>query len=254
MNLEKRSFMGNLTIVIIALVVVCFVEVELCGAASLNYTVTATYQNSPNPTILDPQNTGWSNVLLLPKFDTRLGTLTGAVLTFSGRNVGSITVTASGADVIVSYLTTNVVFNTTNIPRAPATPTYDYAYTFGGTDYIGKSGPQTVLVGTPRTFGPTDKSGNLDYNPFALLAADLPYYSGSGNATIDVSTSNSTTSTITGGSLSSAYSNKSGIQLQAQYTYTGVPEPSTYILLVISLCCVGLVRYNVKQWQKQQIA
>ena len=119
----------------------------------------------------------------------------------------------------------------------------------GGTAYIGSA--SGGLIGTALA-----SSGKNEYifsdTASTLNQNVLDAYVGTG--TFDYAPTalawNSSASSIS--NLTLNLNTKSATWIEIAYTYDTIPEPSTYILLGISLGCVGLVRYRMTLGQAQQ--
>ena len=214
-----------------------FLAVTCCLVLGLSSLVSAETVLQSNPYSVGgsfPQTLNWN------KFDPSLGTLTGVSLTINGTSSGYVLVQNTDVDPI----DLNNFFNRVRL-------------TFSGT--ISKPGAQSsanTLISTtpsipesPAVYTLTNGTEQFDLaSNQALtslsndLTAFLSYFTGPGSFTTDifqlpsVGSSNGDATDLENSSLAT------GGVVSIVYTYSPVPEPSTYALAALGLGIAGFVR------------
>ena len=179
-------------------------------------------------------DTGWSNSVSLPKFDSSLGTLdhieftiTGTVSGWSGYE----NLKVDGVNTITTNLQASLTLQRPNasllvvaLPAvtntAPNVPQYD-----GVTDWAGTSGGTYGSSTSPVTASKTES--NTSYSP-----SDFTLFTGTGNITLPVVAVGISTATDTEGNVASTFVTQAGACASVQYFYE-VPEPMTMSLLAL---------------------
>ncbi len=194
-----------------------------------------------------PQLTDFTINLVLPKFDSSIGTLTGATIRFTaGNTVASLNLTnTSQANQTFKYVSDADFLLTGNTAGDGTLTTTDLMmnnFTTGGFITLGPSGSGVCPAATPSA-----ACNSVSYTPAPVTANTgdvavniLASYIGSGGATFTLSgfTSTSTTFTGGGGNVSSAQVTNGTASAIVTYTYstpTGTPEPATMALMGTSL-------------------
>jgi hypothetical protein len=195
--------------------------------------------------------TPWNHSVTLPQFDPSLGTLYVVTIYIDGNLTGNVTATNNSSAAIPSLTIATASNLVANIP--------------GTTDgvpvpivLVGTSGTYTnVLVGAKKS-KTTATAVHTLYNTASNenntndVINNFSYYLGSGNVEIpfDATSTWSVVGAVAGLDITSTAN--AGVSVTIQYDYQAVPEPSTYILLGISLGCVAFVRYRMTQGQATQ--
>lgn len=186
--------------------------------------------------------------LSLSKFDTNLGTLTGVTLTINEFSVqGSFTATAVSGTGILNY------FGTT------ATLRQSTSNTLGFTTRTGAESTDDNLVITPGvgTSLSDGQSQIFSITEFIFLANDVSNvdssfwsaYQGSGSVLFQVR--NSPVAQLTAETASFSTANATSFaDMTVTYTYTPVPEASTYGLILGGLALAGAAVRRRKQSAK----
>ncbi len=199
-----------------------------------------------------PQLTDFTFNLVLPKFDSSIGTLTGATIRFTaGNTVASLNLTntspanqtfkyVSDADFLVTGNTADSTLTTTDLLM--------HNFTTGGFITLGPTGSGACPVATPSA-----ACNSVNYAPAPVTAntgdvvvITLGNYVGIAGSTFTLSgfTSTGTTFTGGGGNVSSAQVTNGTASAIVTYTYsvpTGTPEPATMALMGTSLLGLALI-------------
>jgi hypothetical protein len=208
-----------------------FLAAVCCLVLGLSSLVSAETVLQSNPYSVGgsfPQTLNWN------KFDPSLGTLTGVSLAINGTSSGYVLVQNTGVDVL--YI--SGFYNKVRL-------------TFSGT--ISNPGSQTsanTLISTDPSIAqlPAFSAEQFNLHAEALtglsndLTAFLSYFTGPGSFTTDifqlpsVGSSNGDATDLENSSLAT------GGVVSIVYTYSPVPEPSTYALAALGLGIAGFVR------------
>jgi hypothetical protein len=201
----------------------------LALAASGAQAASSTFSDSASA-----QVPNWSDTLLLPQFNSSLGTLTSVVLTFTGSNSGVLaaenlstagTLSLTGS---ANYTVTSSPWSFTGSATASqsfAATGYDGIFDYGGTSghtFNGATG--TFTTTTTLTTGLAGFIGGGDVS-FAVGAVGGSAYSGTGAAVV-------------------TFAQSADAALTVVYNYTpasSVPEPESYALMLAGLAAVGAV-------------
>ena len=199
-----------------------------------------------------PQLTDFTFNLVLPKFDSSIGTLTGATIRFTaGNTVASLNLTntsqtnqtfkyVSDADFLLTGNTADSTLTTTDLLM--------HNFTTVGFITLGPAGSGVCPAATPSA-----ACNSVSYTPAPVSAntgdvavITLGNYVGIAGSTFTLSgfTSTSTTFTGGGGNVSSAQVTNGTASAIVTYTYstpTGTPEPATMALMGTSLLGLALI-------------
>ena len=221
----------------------CFITCRLlaatcCLALGLASLVRAETVLQSNPySVADspfPQTLNWN------KFDPSLGTLTGVSLTINGTSSGSVFVQNTGFDNVnlnnfrnkVRLTFSGTISNpgaqssaNTLISTSPSIPASPAVYTLAG------SSEQFDLAGNQAL---TSLSNDL--------TAFLSYFTGPGSFTTDIFQLPAIASSDGGFTVVDNSSLATGGVVSMVYTYSPVPEPSTYALAALGVGVAGFVR------------
>jgi len=176
--------------------------------------------------------TNWTKVLQLPGFDTTLGTLSQVKLSYSGEAWQSLFAENTGASGSTYNLTTTATLTVgkqggpTLVSLAPLSfnRTGSVAAFDGSLDFAGTSGVTfSQHVTGNGVFFDSDLASYLSASPLNFSA------SASGISTL-----------ISGGNFAKGASTSAAASLGVEYTYTAIPEPSTYAV-ILGLTALGFV-------------
>jgi len=229
------------------------------SAVSITYKSWYSATNGPDPSS-QPQNftpTDWSGVnqkIFVPKFNTALGTLTAATLTLysDANSTGSVQNNAAGPITVTSYVASLRVRLLT-----PSDSPTGAGITTGATTntpFLLEALPTLISIsntkfaqGARQSFTATGTSAtSSNFNLFASTAT-LPFFEGTGNATLPVFTATKTVFSTSGGNLTLTQTTAARAEAVVTYTYTPappvvVPEPVSIALMGTSLLGLGLIR------------
>lgn len=238
------------------------------SAAVISYTSWYSAANGPGPAST-PQTytqTDWTGVtqkIRVPQFDSALGTLTAATLSLyaDANATGSVTNPGPGTVNVKSYSAALRVrllspSNSTTGPGIDSPATVS-------TPFLVEALPPLVAIGSrtvaPKASVPFSLSGKAGTSTALNLLASgsLPFFLGTGQATLPVYTGTRIVSSITGGNLVVSQSTSARAEAVVTYTYTAapppdptppdptpvpVPEPVSAALLGTALLGLGLLR------------
>lgn len=227
------------------------------SAATITYQSWFSPNNGPAPgdgprTYTATDFTGVAEKIVLPRFDSALGTLTGATLTFyaDANSVGQLTntspnksstITSYNASLRVHLLAPSAAKTGPGI-TSPATAT---------TPFLIEVLPSLLTISNV-TLGPgqaigfnrtaASSTGSIDL----FASSSLPFFQGIGTVTLPVFTNTRTVSSASGGNLKLTQTTEARAEAIVTYVYTAapvsVPEPMTLTLLGGSLLGLSLVR------------
>jgi hypothetical protein len=252
MNKGIKSAKKSLFVLTVILVSTCFdnyAQALQTQVYSTGYTdTTGGTQTGP------PTASNWGPITLsLQKFDPVLGTLNAVTIYLKGtvngyftlKNNNAVTINANDVTVASSQSSIRTIVTSGGIDR--------YIYPTG-TNYgaTGTGDVPNILAGQTWT-SPVDTSTTLSNTQRPSVATYGTFYTGTNKFDLSVESLGLTSYTGPANVAYTSYSN-TGFWVGVQYDYTAVPEPSTYMLLGISLGCVGFVRYRMTRGQSQQTA
>jgi hypothetical protein len=184
-----------------------------------------------SPTVTQGAFVNGNLLLLLPQFDSSLGTLTGATIQIEG-------ITQPQLEVLNTGTITGTGHGTTAASYSVAGP--------GVFNLIasGSSGPQTLTV-APGDVSSSPPPSPIFFDPVVAIA-DLAAYTGPGTLAFIVTESQTTSGTTETPGADLAYGGTASANLLLDVTYTydaaAVPEPASLALLGASLCGVAAIR------------
>ncbi len=160
----------------------------------------------------------------LGMFDSNLGTLTGAILTFDDDYRSSLHVTNSSAQTqnfrIYSELFSYRSSSISAIDSILNTPVEYQMYS---------TGSQSIAANDTELYGPFTASNSIFYDLSAYLTEVQA--AGGGNFTINLQTLTATTTSGGGGNLDLIQVTDAASAATITYTYAPVPEPSSLLLV-----------------------
>ena len=178
------------------------------------------------------QSTNFSSTLILPQFNTALGTLTSVLITLNGQLSGNVR--AESMDAMASNIMTNlsavltlsrpagggvIVVTTPLATNNYAASSFDGAIDFAGTSGVTYSGLMAMA----------NNSATLS------SAADLALFTGLGDVATGLSAVGASTATGSG-NLITMFQTLAGASATVSYTYdaldTGIPEPASWALMI----------------------
>jgi len=189
------------------------------------------------------QETDWSELLRLNKFDTKLGTLQSVQFDLSGVLQGSGEAenkSSRAAKVTISLGSEMTLTRPDGSLLVMTNPLFKKDYNFSGYDRVldfgGTSGARTGLIEI------SDSDSFI-----SLLAGDLALFSAAGGGFIDLGISAIGHSEAIGsGNMSSNFENFASASATVTYTYdpvvVEVPEPATLATMVAGLGLIGAAR------------
>jgi len=189
------------------------------------------------------QETDWSELLRLNKFDTRLGTLQSVQFDLNGLLQGSGEAenkSSKAAKVTISLGSEMTLTRPDGTLLVMTNPLFKKDYNFAGYDRVldfgGASGARTGLIEI------SDSDSFI-----SLLAGDLALFSAAGGGFIDLGISATGHSEATGsGNMSSNFENFASASATVTYTYdpvvVDVPEPATLATMMAGLGLIGVAR------------
>ncbi len=160
----------------------------------------------------------------LTKFDSNLGTLTGAILTLYGGAQFSMTGTNTAANSQNAKLTSTSDLFFTSSESAVNT-------TIGSSSIsmLYATSNETFTVGETKNFGPVTDEKQLTFNLISILSSVQA--SGGGTFTITAKSLSGFGLIGGGGNISTTQDTVAGAGASITYTYIPVPEPSSAALL-----------------------
>ncbi len=175
--------------------------------------------------------TDWSNTLLFPQFNPALGTLDSVELNLSSTLTTTLTINNTSPDSASSGTANTWVEITVqdlgdNLTAPFSVYSASYGYSLGA-----ESGTSSGLL--------TGNGGSdLTYTSGAILTE----FTGGGNISLNASTYTQTLLANTGGNTDASQITDAALTGTVTYTYTAVPEPSTFGLLALGLSALPLLR------------
>ena len=175
--------------------------------------------------------TGWTQDIVLPQFNTALGTLNSITLSLNGSILGSFRFENTGSSSGTPTLTTSSLLT---IKRLDGTTLLEANPVASITETVGPYDGITNFEGTSgRTYNNQPASDSVVLN-LLPSSSDFSLFTGTGNLTLPVSTSGS--SWVTGGgNLAVLFLCDTGASGTVIYDYTPVPEPSGIIAMLAGL-------------------
>lgn len=230
------------------------------GVASAN---SINYLTTPPVTF----NVDGSYTLTLPDFNPTFGTLTGATIYFAGQEtVSALTLTnlTASTDTFTFQLTSDLVLNSGNSANSADKFTNETLSLFDSSITLGPSGDPTCPQGTPSascsavsyapppftvgntSLGLTTGTGfdGLTGVIKNISAADFLNYEGTGNFSLNGSTSTSDSVSAGGANISFAEAISADFQAEIDYTFTvgpNTPEPATLATMGCALLGLWLI-------------
>jgi hypothetical protein len=228
----------NRRIIAVAGVTVLMLFAEVANAESITYS-----NNLTSLFNIDNQS------LLIPKFDTALGTLNSVSVTASVNTFGEVGLENTNPTSPISnrhfktfYIdpdlgpqTTHgqlgLTFDSQSLANVSWDVSNDYTLNLsiydGNTDYAGTSGFEATYVDT------TD-SQVINYS----LAADLAKFTGTGNVDFIANGSAYSVLVTPSGNVSTFMSTKGTANVSLTYGFSPVPEPATFVMLAVGTMCM----------------
>lgn len=217
-----------------------FATAILVGSAQA---ATISYNNSIGLT-----STNFNSALILPKFNTSLGTLTSINFTLAGNVLASegleskdgspstINSTVGAQLTLQRPDSSTLVITTPGASFSDGVSAYDGILDFGGTSGISRN----------------NISANATNSGIFTSASDLALFSSLGASNITLNVNGLGTSSASGpGNLIASFSTSASANAQVTYNYnpsSATPEPSSMALMAIGLGAAGLI--GRKRFQK----
>ncbi len=236
------------------------------SASVITYKAWYSAANGPDPATA-PQfftQTDWNGVsqkIQVPQFDPTLGTLTGATLSLyaDANSTGSLQNTGASTATVRSYVANLRVrllspSNNTTGPGITTPATNSTPYLLEALPPLISVANQSLAPGAKLPFSQTGTSAASNTLDLFAQTGTLPFFQGSGVATLPVYTGTRTVANATGGNLVITQNTAARAQAVVTYTYTAapppppppdpvpVPEPRTAALLGAALLGLGLIR------------
>jgi hypothetical protein len=212
--------------------IVCVALVGL--AVSLVKADTLTYNYS-----ITLQSVGWTEDMIIPKFDPTLGTLNSITFTLQGTVTGDAKFESRDKDpsTVTMDLAAKIELqrpnNSTLVQIIPLAATSDNVTAYDGTtDFGGTSGKTYTGLSATQT----------DSSVSPPPAGDLTLFTGPGNITLKVK-ARSASDASGPGNLVTQFSTNAGALATVVYDYTPVPEPTGMIAMLAGFGgLVGFIR------------
>jgi hypothetical protein len=198
-----------------------------CATSSLATTLGPITTSTPIPFTL----TDWTGTLLFPQFNPSLGTLNSVQLDLSASMRTTLTVqnlgglASSGTAKTELQVTVQDAGNNLIVPEI---------------DLLGPNFAYTLPPGGSVTSPLLTKSGTS--SDLYTLAAILAEFTGVGNISLSGSTFTQTLLANTGGNTVASQVTDASLTGTVTYTYTEIPEPSTFALLSLGLAALPILR------------
>lgn len=211
------------------------------SAATLTYTNTATVTGA---------NLGIWTSIVLPTFDSNLGTLTGVVVTLNyAALVGSFAVTPS-SDATVSGISTAFYIKGSNTDLGyGSTKTYTLDTTADGASVVSTTPDWTTTVlssGQKKTFSIVPDTYYVTNDEKVIAASYYGAYTTDGAGTVTFSAYDVFNTTVTAGTVTQSVEDiDSQVSLSVTYTYDAaeaVPEPSTWAMVLGGIGTLAVVQ------------
>jgi hypothetical protein len=197
-----------------------------CATSSLADTEGPLTTSTPIPASL----TEWSGTLLFPQFNPALGTLDSVELNLSSSLTTTLTIINDAASASSGTASTweeiTVQDPGLNLTAPFSVYSAGYVYSLGS----GDSTSSGLLTG--------NGGSDLTYT----LGTILTEFTGGGNISLNAGTLTYTLLSNYGGNTVSSQVTDAGLTGTVTYTYTAVPEPSTFGLLALGLSALPLLR------------
>ena len=200
----------------------------LAGAGLSAHAATLTYTDS-----IATHRTDWTNTISFAQFNSALGTLVSVQLDFHSGLVTTLTVVNEAESASSGTAYTHMTLSVQDAGTHLLTPQIDL--TSPGFDYV-------LDPGGFLTSGLLSRIGN---SSTVYTSADiLSEFTGSGSVSLDAITFTETLLANTGGNTYAQQVTTAGLDATVIYTYTTIPEPSAFGLLVLGLGALPFLRRN----------
>ena len=221
-QLKSNNIMKQLTNLLAATALLTACVTTASAATSGPFTT-----STPIPSTL----TDWSGTILFPQFNSGLGTLTSVELDLSAAFTTTLTVSNNSLSASSGTVKTEVQLTVQDGGLNLTAPELDL---------VGPIFSYSLSAGDGVTSGLLSKSGSS--SDVYTSAPVLTEFTGFGNISLSASTFTQTLLANTGGNTAASQITDASLTGDVIYTYSEVPEPSTFALIGLGLAALPMFR------------